>query len=726
MNPLLDDGLREELVEFFELYYSEEVSSFIQGFPRDVRSVTISYQDLSTANYDLAEDYLSDRSQVNQWLRDALCTYVNELPVDLEIDSSDSAFDVRVTDLPETECYGVGELRSSHATRFVGITGQLSNVTGARTRITEAAFECVRCGAVNRLPQSFGEFQEPGDCQSCDREGPYNLDHSRSEHVDQVACKIKQPPDEAASSGGQGQEIDVYLERDLTELRDDRPIADFAGERVTINGQLTFDDTDLQGKNPTPIVGTYLRVESVELEDGSIESVNVAEHRETFTELAGHEDVHELLRDSIAPGLYANEDLETVLDAAVLYLFGGYRKDPSDGPTYRGDIHMLMVGDPSTAKSTIASNVNDLSPRSEFVSGTDVSGPGLTAAAVQEDFGFDKSQWTLKPGVLPKANHGHAIIDEIDKSDGNAAEKLHDAIEGDQQIRTSKGGIKAKLNTRCGLLASGNPAYGRFDPHVAIPEQIDLDPALVSRFDLIFELRDEVDEDLDSKISGHVLDSIQESGSMTAGRSLTPDGGVETDADDTTPTQTRTTERPVPTDVFRAWVAHARENVHPQLPDGEAKDKLQAFYNQVRSENDRDDNAAVPATTRDLMASVRLAEAAARCRLSETITTGDVEYAIDVLSASIGTRFDPDSGSLDANMVDNTVVRSQKDRIDTIKGVLSEMASDGDYPEGVPTDDLISALVDYGIDESKADHEINQLKQRGEVYEPRTGHLRGT
>ena len=720
----LDEDTREELVEFFETYYADETSLFIQGYPRDVRSLTIDYSDLAAANYDIATDYIEDHSQVNQWLKDSFSSYVNDLPTDLTIDPVESNYHIRVSGIPEEYTYGVNELRSRHGMKFVSVRGQLSNVSGSRSRITEAVFDCQRCNTQNRIPQPFGTFQKAGECQSCERNGPFDLNHSDSSYIDQVVCKLQQPPDEAATSGGQGQDITVFVEDDLTDPGNTGALTDYAGERVVVNGLLQFDDTDLQGQNPTPVVGKYLEAESIELESGTLSSVDIPEHKEEFTRLAQRDDVHEILRDSIAPELHAEPDLEKVLSAAVLYLFGGVRRDPEDGPTYRGDIHMLMVGDPGTAKSTIASNVNKLSPRSEFVSGTDVTGAGLTSAAVREDFGFGEAQWTLKPGVLPKANGGHAIIDEIDKADGNAAEKLHDALEGDQQIRTSKGGIQAKLNTRCGLLASGNPEYGRFEDRTSIPEQINLDPALVSRFDLLFVMRDEVDKEIDTKISSHVLTSIQEAGnggtSTGSGTVAQTDGGVKQD---------EATSRPVSIDVFRAWVAYARHNVYPTLPDGRPKERLIKHYNDLRGANKKtagstdSDDSAIPATARDLMASVRLAEASARCRLSETITIEDVENALSVLDATIGNRFDSDTGEFDANIVDNSVTKSQKDRIDTIKNLLSEMQRGDEYEktEGVPFSEFKEAASEYGIEPSKIEHEIEQLKRRGEVYEPRSG-----
>ncbi|MFP4032402.1 MAG: AAA family ATPase, partial [Desulfococcaceae bacterium] len=214
----------------------------------------------------------------------------------------------------------------------------------------------------------------------------------------------------------------------------------------------------------------------------------------------------EAYRDSIVPNIHADEKLETFLEASVAWLFNAYRIDPENGPTYRGDLHMGLIGDPGLGKSTILQSLAAIAPKSEFRSGTGLSAVGLTAAAVQEEFA-GKTEWTLQPGVLPRANGGHCIIDEVDDVVDEKTKKMHDALEGEQMVKVDKAGIEADLPSRTALFASGNPTDGRFDRYAPIADQIDLDPALFDRMDLVFALQDEVDAERDANKAGHALDA---------------------------------------------------------------------------------------------------------------------------------------------------------------------------------------------------------------------------
>ena len=698
--------LLDTLDRFFRDRYHEDVLELARDYPRDNSSLYVSWQDLYSVDAEFAEEYLTKPSSANDALIEALQQYDN--PVDCSFTAEEYPdASVRVTDLGDEQVYGIGELRSAHAERYLGVSGQISKVTGSMSRLDRAVFECLRCGTPTTVKQPFSRFQEPHECQSCERQGPFDIDYRASEFVAHAVLRLQEPPEDA--HGGQGEDLTVYLEGDLIDEGGENGIVDRAGERVTIYGTLNFDESDLQGQNPRPVLGTYLDAEAIEFEESLLEDIDTGEYKEEFTELAAREDALKLLRQSVAPELYADGELEDVLLAAVLYLFGGYRKSPAGGATYRGDIHMLLIGDPGTSKSTILSNIQKLSPRSEFVSGTAVSGVGLTAAAVRDDFAGES--WSLEPGVLPRANGGHAIIDEIDKATGDAAEKMHDALEGDQQIRVSKAGMRARLATRTGLLASGNPVEGRFDTYANLAAQIDLDPALLSRFDLVFTLADEVDKDRDREVSGHILDAWQETGD--AERATGTEGGEATD-------------RPVSRECIRAWVAYARQHVYPRLPDGAPKDRLQEFYLDTRNANDGDEDAPIPVTPRALEAGLRLAEASARARLADEITVADVERAIAVSKHSIGdTNFDPETGTFDADRKETGNPKSQRDRKKRLAALLQEMENETGAKTGVPRDEFLDAAESEGVERSRAERDLEEWRRKGHIYEPAAnGHLR--
>lgn len=690
-----DEETFQDFVDFLRQYYREEVATLAQTYPQDTRSLEIDYTDLFTFSPEHADRFVENRqNERGETVKDLLESALGEvdLPIPASFESREyQSPHVRVQ-LPAEQTYGVGEVRDAHRGQRVAVSGQIERVTKPASRFVTAVFVCQRCGYETVVPQSQDDFQEPYECESCERQGPFQLDPEKSESVDHVALKLKEPPEVA---NGSGSSLVVYVEDDLLSV-DGRRLTDCSGERAKISGVLQYDLSDTEGSNARPVVGEFLEAEAITLTGNRRKDIDIDEHRAEFEELAGRDDAFELLRDSIAPSIYGGENLQQVLAGAVLFLFGGYRK-AADGEAYRGDIHLFAVGDPGTGKSTIAENVAELSPHCEVASGTNVTGVGLTAAAEQDD-DFGNGTWTLKPGLLPKANGGHAVLDEIDKMPAGAAQKLHDALEG-QRLNVNKAGVAATFQTEAGLFTAGNPKDGRFDPYEPIPEQIDIDPALFSRFDLIFVLRDTSDPDLDREIAEHMVESWSDLGARTRGDDIGESGVAG---------------RPVSAEVIRAWVAYARENLQPRLPDGEVRERLIEFYTTYRAKGEDGDPAI---TARKLEAGLRLAEASARANLREEITMEDVERAI-----SLTERVVEDVNSIEGESeyhadADTANGFTQLDRVQSLKSVLDGL--EPDFDDGVPLGALKDALDGAANgDPDRLDRDLERLKEKGIVYEP--------
>jgi intein/homing endonuclease len=286
-------------------------------------------------------------------------------------------------------------------------------------------------------------------------------------------------------------------------------------------------------------------------------------------------------------------------------------------------------------------------------------------------------------------------------------------------ISINKAGINATLKSRCSLLGAANPKYGRFDQYEPISEQIDLEPALISRFDLIFTVTDQPDEDKDRELAEHIL-TTNYAGELHTHRtevnaSNYSDEEVENVTDNVAPT--------VEADLLRKYVAYAKRNCFPTMTE-EARDAIQEFYVDLRMEG-QDEDAPVPVTARKLEALVRLAEASARVRLSDRVTEEDAHRVIDIVRnqmEDIGV--DPETGEFDADVVEAGTSKSQRDRIKNLKHLIDDL--EDEYDEGAPVDVVVERAEEVGMETSKAEHEIEKLKQKGEVYEPRTDHLRTT
>ncbi|MFC4989233.1 LAGLIDADG family homing endonuclease [Saliphagus infecundisoli] len=295
---------------------------------------------------------------------------------------------------------------------------------------------------------------------------------------------------------------------------------------------------------------------------------------------------------------------------------------------------------------------------------------------------------------------------------------MHEALE-QQQISVSKAGINATLKSRCSLLGAANPKYGRFDQYEPISEQIELEPALISRFDLIFTVTDKPDEEKDRNLAEHIL-TTNYAGELTTQREEM--NTLEVSADEITE-MTEQVDPTIDAELLRKYIAHAKQNCHPRMTEA-AREEIRDFYVDLRSKG-TDEDAPVPVTARKLEALVRLSEASARIRLSDTVELADAERVIEIVRSCLqDIGVDPETGEFDADIVEAGTSKSQRDRIKNIKQLITDIEEE--YDEGAPVDIVLDRAEEIGLEESKAEHEIENLKQKGEVYEPSMDHLRTT
>jgi replicative DNA helicase Mcm len=334
---------------------------------------------------------------------------------------------------------------------------------------------------------------------------------------------------------------------------------------------------------------------------------------------------------------------------------------------------------------------------------------------VRDDFG-DGQQWTLEAGALVLADQGVAAIDELDKMDANDQSAMHQALE-QQEISISKAGINATLKSRCSLLGAANPIHGRFDEYEAMAEQIDLDPPLISRFDLIFTVTDKPDEEEDRALAEHIIETNY-AGELFTHRESVPTSNITEEEVDSVG---RNVEPVIDTELLRKYVAHAKRSCYPTMTE-EAKAEIRDFYVDLRLDGQGSDNP-VPITARKLEALVRLAEASARVRLSDTVEKEDAERVIEIVRSSLeDVGIDPETGEFDADIIESGTSKSQRDRIKNIKGIIKELEEE--YEDGAPIEEIYERAESVGMDRDKAEHEIDKLRSRGELYEPTTDHLR--
>jgi len=672
----------ETLTRFLRERYRDAVGTLAQRYPNEERSLVVDYDELFEFDRAIAEDYLTKPEQMGEYFEEALRQY--DLPADIDLANAH----VRVSNLPPEHTYYPGGFSpTDQASHYRAITGEVSKVTDEYSKIVEAAFECKRCGTMTYIPQTDSGFQEPHKCQGCERQGPFGVNYDQSEFVDAQQFRLATPPEIAE---GSGTEIDVFVVDDLADVVT-------AGDRVTVAGTIHLEQKT-QGREKTGKFEPYV--------DAGALAIDETDHTSVDTTPAERERIHELSDGaegnpldlagaSLAPKIHGNDSIKRVL---ILAMVGGSKTVYPDGDHDRGEFHVLLLGDPGTAKSKLIGRVEDLGWRTVGVSGKGATVAGVTASAVQDDFGDGGS--ALEAGAFVKAHKGAVCIDELDDMPADVRAAMLDPM-SKQRISVNKWGINATLRTETSVVAAGNPKYGRFDPYEPVQDQFDLESNLLSRFDLVFTLTDQPNPDRDSTITGHILDARDAAKRQMAGM----------DVDDEL---AETIATPVDRDLLRKWIALAKQQPEPVFANDEVKAWLDESFTDLRSLNGYDSESPVPVTFRKLEGIVRIAEAAAKFEFSETIEMRHVKFATKVVGESMQDYGTDESGQYDADVQETGSSMSQKQTMKLLGSTIEELQPDNGG--GADPEDVVEQLEEEGIDTGWG--LIDKAKEKGMAYEP--------
>ncbi|MCI4349431.1 MAG: minichromosome maintenance protein MCM [Thermoplasmata archaeon] len=608
---------------------------------------------------------------------------------------------LRVTGLPSTAHRLIRMIREADLNRFVALDGIVRKATEVRPQIKEAVFACLACGTQIREIQEDGSlvFREPIECPTaqggCGKPASrtrFRLLPERSTYIDSQRIEIQENP-EALKGGAHPQGLTVLLTEDLTGKV-------IPGNRIVVNGTLKSLQRASQVKGGFVRSTTFdLMVlgNSLEYQQREYDEIAISEEEErVILSFRGDPTIVDKVVLSLAPTI---KGLEEEKEAIALQLFGGVEKKHPDGIRVRGDIHVLLVGDPGTAKSQLLRNVADVAPRGIYTSGKGATAAGLTAAAVKDDFGGGR--WMLEAGMLVLSDGGIAVVDELDKMSPDDRSAMHEALE-QQTVSIAKAGITATLNARCPVLAAANPKWGRFTADRTIAEQIDLPPTLLSRFDVIYSIQDHPEEERDRFLASRILLSHQEGEARAASQGFAPtvaSGGA-----------------PFSPDLLKKYIAYARRNIRPVLSK-DALSTLEEFYVRVRKQGE-EPNSPVPITARQLEALVRLSEAAARARLSPVVSSEDADRATRIVEGYLR-RVSSVEGKLDIDVVSTGVSHSQRERVEVLMDIMRELqdAKGGTFS----LDELKAEGERRGVPPHRTDALIHSLRNQGEVMEKRPG-----
>ena len=542
---------------------------------------------------------------------------------------------------------------------FEGIVRRVSSI---EAKLVVAAFKCGECGDWVYINQTNDRLIKPTKCIHCGRKPLWELDKDKSNYIDLQRVLVQESPE--GLSGRQPTEVEVEMTGDICNQV-------LPGDHIQIVGELK-----VRKKDPhTVYLDYYVEVNSYEFKEELYENMVIKEEDlEIIESLSKDSEILNKLTESLVPSVYGHVEIKRGL---VLQLFGGVAKREGDSKI-RGDIHILLVGDPGIAKSQMMMRVVDLSQRGVLVHGSGASKAGLTASAVN-----DGKKWVLDAGALVMADKGLCAVDEFEKMIKEDRGSIHAAME-QQVVAINKAGINTVLNCRCSLLAAANPKLGRFDLYKTVSSQLDFDSALLSRFDLIYPMMDIPDKVRDGAIIDHMC--------------KVTDGLLEAP--------------PISTELFRKYIAHARK-INPRMSN-EADELIKEYWSRQRDQY-KDDVISI--NYRHMYSLHRLSEASARIRLSSVVTVGDAAMAISLVNEYLRKiAYDVKIGKIDTDRM-SRVPKSVRNGIDKIT-IAIHNCSDGFGVAHIVNVEKY-AQDHYGISEKETQETLEVMKSESMLFMPR-------
>ncbi|XP_078431989.1 minichromosome maintenance (MCM2/3/5) family protein [Wolffia australiana] len=540
-------------------------------------------------------------------------------------------------------------LNPSDIEKMVSVKGMIIRCSSIIPEIKEAVFQCLICGHFSDpILVDRGRINEPTRClrEECQTLNSMTLVHNRCRFADKQIVKLQETPDEIPD-GGTPHTVSILMHDKLVD-------AGKPGDRVEVTGVYRAMSVRVGATQRTvkSLFKTYIdclhlkkigrstmqvddqmecdpsSTGTAEGEDGSLNYEMV----EKLKELAKQPDIYERLTKSLAPNIW---ELDDVKKGLLCQLFGGSALRLASGAAFRGDINILLVGDPGTSKSQLLQYIHKLSPRGIYTSGRGSSAVGLTAYVTKDP---ETGETVLESGALVLSDRGICCIDEFDKMSDNARSMLHEVME-QQTVSIAKAGIIASLNARTSVLACANPSGSRYNPRLSVIDNIHLPPTLLSRFDLIYLILDKADEQTDRRLAKHIVALHFEN----------PEATVQ-DAID------------VPT--LTAYISYAQKHIQPELTD-EAAERLTRGYVEMRRRGNfaGSSKKVITATPRQIESLIRLSEALARIRFSERVEEQDVTEAFRLLEVAMQqSATDHATGTIDMDLITTGISASERIR----------------------------------------------------------------
>ncbi len=641
-------------------------------------SLIIDYIDLDIANPELAKKITYEPDDMLDAFNNAVYVILREIHHDYAQEIKDKV-KVRIGNYSVQK--GLREINADVIDKLIGVSGMVVRSSEVKPLAKKIGYRCLNCDTINEAQLKGLTLQKPTKCMNCS-EKDLEMDAESSRFTDFQLVRLQELPEDLPA-GQLPHYVEVTIMDDLVDKC--RP-----GDRVLLTGIVRIEQEPSSFQGKTSLFRLRMEGNNIEYLGGfagnkdsrTVERMAISnEDEKRIVAIAGKPDAYDSLISSLAPHIYGHEIIK---EAILLLIVGSITKKLNDGSTRRGDINIFLVGDPGTAKSEMLKFAAKIAPRGLYTSGRGTTAAGLTAAVIRDKSGI----MMLEAGAVVLGDQGVVCIDEFDKIKPEDRSSLHEVME-QQTCSVAKGGIVATLNARTSILSAANPTYGKYDPFKNITENVNLPVPLLTRFDLIYVIRDTPESEKDSRIASHILEIHR---------------NIE-----------HAVHSPIEIDLFRKYLAYAKQ-IEPKLTN-ETINILRDYYMKMRNV---DSESMITVTPRQLEGLVRLATARARLLLKNNVEIEDAERAIYLVQRMLETAgVDVNTGQVDLGVLHGKP-HSEISKLKSFMDIFNALS--GQDKNDVEEKNLINELVGTGkFTEDEAKEFIKKAMHNGQIYERRSG-----
>src|ERR687898_274561 len=641
-------------------------------------SLVVDYIDFDTFKPELAKLITNEPDEMFDAFNKAIFNVLYEIHPDY---ANEIQNNIKVRIGNYTVQKSLREINAEVINKLVGVSGMVVRSSEVKPLAKKIGYRCLNCGGITEAQLQGLVLKKPLKCSKCS-EKELEMDPDTSIFIDFQMVRLQELPEDLPA-GHLPHYLEVTIIGDLVDQC--RP-----GDRILLTGIVRIEQEQLSQQIKTSLFRLRMEGNNIEYLGGrtadkdsrTIERLEISnEDEKHIFALARKNDAYDILISSYAPHVYGHEVIKEVI---LLLIVGSVTKRLEDGSTRRGDINVLLVGDPGTAKSEMLKFAAKIAPRGLYTSGRGSTAAGLTAAVIRDKSGI----MMLEAGAVVLGDQGLVCIDEFDKIKPEDRSALHEVME-QQTCSVAKGGIVATLNARTSILAAANPLYGKYDPFKNITENVNLPIPLLTRFDIIYVIRDIPEKEKDHRIASHILELHRES--------------------------ERTGQYLIDIDLFSKYLAYSK-TMEPKLTV-EAIDKIRDYYMKMRNV---ESEGMITVTPRQLEGLVRLATARSKLLLKDYVDSEDAERAIYLIQTMLETAgVDVNTGRVDLGVLHGKP-QSEISKLKLFMEIFNGLS--GQDKNDVEEKNFINELIQTGrFSEDDAKNFLNKAMQNGQIYERRSG-----